>query len=142
MMPLGPRKPGAAVAVLFALACDPAVGTTVRLTPSPSPAASIAMRGGAMREAALEAVGRVARDFGLDAVSEAETSCDREWLFRGSRTQTGLAICATLRGPDEVELSIGEFITRRWSPRGDSLRRTVGDTLARYGTVVILNPRS
>ena len=121
------------------LACDPVVGTTLRLTPSPVAAESITMRGDGMREAALEAVSRVAQDFGLEAVSKRETSCYRQWVFRGSRSQTGLHICATLRGDHEVELLVGEFFGSRWSPRGDSLRRTVRDTLARYGTVTVLN---
>jgi hypothetical protein len=123
---------------LLLLGCDPAVGMTLRLTPSPVLPSVAVSQAQHPDEAALEALDRVAQVFGLDKLPEGGgNTCDAQWLLSGSRRQTGLAICATRSDDGNLEVSVGEFFASHWSPRGDSLRRAVADTLARYGQVRI-----
>ena len=127
------------IIALTGLACDPAIGTTLRLTPSPPPADTSMSPARPGADAAFEAVGRVARAFGLAPAPDSDrtTSCVQQWLRPGNRRQTAISICARRRQDGVAEVVIGEAVTTRWSPLGDSLRRAVADTLARYGRVSI-----
>ena len=121
---------------LVVTGCDPAISSSLRVTPVSSPSAD----GGALRSNALTAVERLALQFGLAPAEGRSEGCERVWVAynypRGPRqVRGGLSVCV-LRSTDErLEVRIGEGITTCWSPKADSLRRALADTLASFGSV-------
>ena len=131
----------------IALACDPLVARTLRLTPSPAPrgdstVASIEAR----HRDALAASDRLAVRFGLEPAPPSG-DCARSWRLPYHRRRevppwsNGLSICVESVTTDALEVQISE-IARQWSPKGDSLQRMFADTFARYGTVVTVRALS
>jgi len=132
------RRCGLAIAAaLFVLGCDPVVSRTIRLTPSPAVSVASGSDSGGSRSEALAAVERIARQFGLTPIaSRNPRNCTHQWesevyQFRSSRLRLGISATPTTDG--QLEVSVAEFITTCWSPKGDSLRIALADTLARFG---------
>ncbi len=133
------------VLTLLALlgACDPVVGSTLRLLPAPTATggdtADAARR--SQSRSALLAVERLALRFGL-APYEDPSRCARAWaLPYHVRTDAGkrhgaLHLCAILPADGALQVHLGEGPASAWSAKGDSLRRELTDTLARYGRVI------
>jgi hypothetical protein len=122
-------------------ACDPVVGSTLRLLPPLAVAGdtSYAVRSAQLTEA-LRATGRLALRFGL-APHRHSGRCTRAWsLSSYARTDPGkrhgtLQLCATLSSDGALQVHLREGPSVDWSAKGDSLRRELADTLARYGRV-------
>ena len=128
------------VAASVVLGCDPVVNRTLSLTPS-----SAGMSSGvqAATSEALSAVERVARGFGLNPIASVDPrNCQHRWesdSYRHGNRNLRLSVCATPTQSGELEVRIAEFITSCWTPKGDSLRVAVADTLARFGPTRDLN---
>ena len=112
-------------------------GRVTRLYFNPTPVSTdttVAQRHATPVEA-LAAVERLAVRFGLAPRPGDLGECAGAWLARnydGGRVQQ-LHICA-LPAPDGgLQVVVTEFVG--WSPRSDSLRYALADTLARFGTV-------
>ena len=127
------------VGAAFVLGCDPAVNQTVQLTPSPAAPVTSASDSAVSQYEAIAAVGRIAREFGLIPIKSRDPrNCTHQWQsepyrFRGLRMQVG--ICATPMTDGRLEVTVSEVITSCWSPKGESVRTTVLDSLARFGQV-------
>ena len=123
-------------AVLLLVACDPGVYAKVRLTPSAGPTdASPTARAGEP----VAAMGQVALRFGLILDSLQSDSVTRNW--DGPVEANGhsrLYVRATRTAGGQVTVLVGEMYTDVWSPRGDSLRRAVADTLRYFGALTPL----
>jgi hypothetical protein len=122
---------------LLLLGCDPVVSNTLRLTPSPVAVAdSVTVQAGATRADALAAVERLALTYGLQPQSEFPKRCTREWRSGPTgQYRLRLYMCAVVPPGGGLDVQLSEYITDRWSPKGDSLRRALADTLARFGSV-------
>jgi hypothetical protein len=131
---------------LVVISCDPVVTTTFRLTPSPAVREEVSDSGRAesdsLRPNAIAAVTRIALRFGLTTATPGR--CQRSWvLWAPDRTDEGrrhgsVYICVgTLAdGTLQVMLTEGPPNTE-WSPKADSLRRALADTLGRFGIVAV-----
>ena len=116
--------------------CDPAIATSLRVAPASSPPVD----GAALRSDALAAVERVSLRFGLAPAEGRSEGCDRAWTAynypRAPRqVRGGLSVCVLSSVDHHFEVRIAEGITSSWSPKADSLRRALTDTLARFGSV-------
>ena len=115
-------------------ACDPVVHDTLRVTPVNQASGASASAGPAD---VLSAVEHVALRFGLKPDQSGTDSVTRTW--RGPAYEKGrpqqLYVYANRAADGMVTVTVGEIITRTWSPRGDSLRRAITDTLQRFGSV-------
>lgn len=130
--------------VLLALlgACEPDARSTLRLHPAPAGASGDTsdVARSARRAEALLAVEHLALRFGL-APHRNPGRCARAWtLSYYARTDAGkphgtLHVCATLASDGALQVHLAEGRGGGWSARGDSLRRELADTLARYGRV-------
>lgn len=130
------------LAIPLLTACDPGVGAIVRLTPSRAPQTdSLAPPGSRAAEAAI---GRLALQFGLGSESEKTGGCREQWAIRnypgGPGKHNYLVLCL-MPAEGIVQVRLIEGITTRWSPKGDSLRLALIDTLARFGSVEVRQPR-
>lgn len=131
---------------LVFVSCDPVQSTTLHLTPSPVVRNVVSDSGRAeadsSRANAIAAVTRIAVRFGLTTATPRQ--CQRYWiLWAPDRTDEGrphgsLHICVdTLTdGTLQVNLAEGPPNTA-WSPKADSLRRALVDTLGRFGIVAV-----
>jgi len=122
--------------VLLLVGCDPAVASSFRLTPAPT----VLALSEPVRANALAAVARLALRYGLAPYEGGDKECERVWFAynypRAPRqVRGGLSVCALLPADGSLEIRIAEGITKRWSPKADSLRHALADTLARFGTV-------
>jgi hypothetical protein len=121
---------------LLLAACEPVVSSRLRLAPAPTTADSATARIGAAPSEALAAVERLAVAYGLRPESGFPKECAREWRSGPSGPQRlRLYICASAPTQGGLEVRLSEYITSRWTLRGDSLRRALADTLARFGAV-------
>lgn len=128
------------------VACDPVMISRLRLMPTvartdsarsdTASQSTITLRG-----EAIAAVERLARRFGLESTKP--KGCDRNWQM-GVRARTDserphgtLTICAELPLDGSVEIRLIEGPTTAWSPKADSLRRALADTLKQFGAIKI-----
>ena len=123
--------------VLLLAGCDPAIATNLHLSPTPAVSGD-SMRSKDVRSDALAAVERIALGFGLEPIKGLD--CNRAWRATGYRRAPGqprgsMVVCVMFPADGSLVVRVGEGITNRWSPRGDSLRSTLTDTLARFGSV-------
>jgi hypothetical protein len=133
-----PRNFGVLALALLVSACDPIVRVTLLLAPAAPRVRDLTAtaRDSAAPIAtpvALEAVERVAAQFGLKRLPP--DGCSHAWEGPGFSGHTHLSICATMLPNGDLRLWLSEGITRRWSARGDSLRRVLEDTLGQFGRV-------
>jgi hypothetical protein len=122
--------------VLFMVACDQVVRTSLRLPRAPATADSIRAQPNAMRTDPIAAVERLALAYGLHGEAQFPKECAREWRsgpYSQRRPPMRLYICVKLLPEGGLEVQLSELLTPRWSPRGDSLRRALADSLARFG---------
>ena len=128
------------------VACDPVQSTTLRLTPSPVvrnvPSDSGRVEADSLRASAIAAVTRIALRFGLTTATPRQ--CQRYWVLWGpDRTDEGrrhgsVHICVDTLTDGTLQVSLGEGPPNTaWSPRADSLRRALVDTLGRFGSVAV-----
>jgi hypothetical protein len=130
------------------LACSP-VAATLRLTASPAAPRNIPwVERETPQSAALGAVDRVALRFGLAQEAPWPGECARVWRLAGYTRPTAdgarkalgeLFVCVVPPFGDTLEVNVAETHTTQWSPKGDSLRRALADTLAQYGALRIIN---
>ena len=129
----------AGFALIF-VACDPMMYSSVRV--APAAAAGDTAHTEAQRGGAVAAVGRLASQFGLTPGARYKPECVDTWRAAGYRRGDGekapgnIILCVVLHADGEIELRIAETYSGRWSPKADSLRRAITDTLAQFGTVV------
>jgi hypothetical protein len=115
------------------IACDPIVDSSFRLAPAAT-APGVAAQAAQVPREALAAVEGLARQFGLAEEASDPKSCVRAW--RGERYRRGLQqlfLCVGPPTPEGVRARLSELLTTSWTPRGDSLRRALADSVARYG---------
>jgi hypothetical protein len=109
----------------------------LRLPPAPG-TVSHALAVGDQHEA-LTAVQRLALRFGLRPDSTKAWSPAQAWVIRTYFRPGGGALRLRLEAtpcPDGgLDVHLSEFITKQWTPKGDSLRRALADTLAQFGAV-------
>ena len=117
----------------FLAGCDPAVNTTLRLTPKP-----VSDTLGAASRSTLAdptgAVGDVALRFGLHATSE---QCSHTWRgkVRPGNHPEQFWICVQEDTGGSWRVEVAELLSGRWSPMGDSLRQEVATALRLFGVV-------
>jgi hypothetical protein len=119
------------VVVLLVASCDPLVHDTFRVSPragradAPTAARPLDVLGG---------VDAVARRFGLQPTQAQSDGGTRNWSGPvEANAHTRLSVRAVRAADGRVTVTVGEMFTNRWSPRGDSLRRAVADTLRVLG---------
>ena len=108
------------LAVAFLAACDPLVHETLRVSPGREPAIAAA------------AIGPVALRFGLQPYAGRSETAPGTRAWQGPIEANGhsqLYIRAVSASDGGLTVTVGEMFTNRWSPRGDSLRRAIADTL-------------
>ena len=110
--------------------------TTLSVIPSPSGSADSAHASSITQStSAVAAVDRMALRYGLSPRPGPNASCVGAWMAK-DYDRTGpqqLHICARSTPAGTLEVIITEFVG--WSPKVDSLRHELADTLARFGTV-------
>jgi hypothetical protein len=130
------------IAVAFLVAgCDPVVSSRLRLTPSPEAAvdSTTARRRNEYTDA-LAAVERLALHSGLDS-EPADPGCTRSWRNEPiGYSIRRLYLCVSVPADSGFAVDLWEFISDRWSPKGDSLRRALADTLARSVPSTVNDP--
>jgi hypothetical protein len=137
----------AVVLILVLFACDPGKSITFRVVPSPSVQANSALAARDSIQAAGAAVGRLALHFGLPPYPEKPVECEQAWLISGyprgnsQRALGNLFLCTVTPADGTLEVRLSETLTTRWSPKGDSVRRALADTLTRFGRVGISGER-
>jgi hypothetical protein len=121
------------VGVALLLACDSVVASRLQLTP-----AAPAVESARSNADALAAVDRLAVQFGLGPETTDPRRCARAWRsapYRYRNVDLWLYMCARVPTADTLELYLAEALTTCWSPKGDSLRVALADTLAHYGNL-------
>lgn len=123
--------------VMLMVACDPSVGAIFELSP-PSPPRS----GDADVEEAIALVSAIAQRYRMMEV-EPPRFYGRDALasFRSESSDLRTTSLVLLQGPSGLEFRVGEFLTDDWTPRGDSLRQTMRDTLIVHYGPRISQPR-
>ena len=130
---------------LFVVACDPMMYESFGLAPTPG-TSSAAVQTAAEHADAVAAVGRVASQFGLTPGASYRPECLNTWRTSGYRHADGrkalgdILVCAIVPANGEFKIRIAETYSGRWSPKADSLRQSLTDTLARFGTIVNRTP--
>ena len=115
------------VALLFVAACDPNVHDTFRVSPA---AVRTDQAPTLQPQDALERVAIVASRFGLELQPAQSDSSVRNWRSSVETHRPTPLSVRTVRAADGgVTVTVREMFTNRWSPRGDSLRRAIADTL-------------
>ena len=123
------------IGALLLMGCDRFQRSEVVLTPSARVTADsiIAALPGAS-PSVMRAIERLALGSGLSAVNA--SGCARSWeLERLGQPYGNLHVCVNPRPKGELEVRIIEGPTTVWSPKADSLRRSIMDTLQQYGNI-------
>lgn len=127
---------------LLVMACDPVVYSTLRLEPAKALAGAPADTSThAASQQALDALESIVLRFGLTReISSESRTCPHAW--RGPQTLRRpqfLSLCARESPTGRLDVRVAEVLTSRWSAQGDSLRRAITDTLARFGKVEVVS---
>jgi len=121
-------------------ACDPARISTLRVTPVSPESNSSAPPFDRLR--AVAALDHVSAVFGL--VSQNAKNCIRAYhvshlvpLTPERSSQRDLSLCITQASDTAFGVRVVEFITFDWSPKADSLRTMLADSLSAVGIVSV-----
>ena len=125
--------------VLSVLGCDPVMSQRFRVSPAPDTATGRSVARGLVNSTgALRMLHGVAEQYGLLHLAPSRSGCTQEWHLQDHFPDVEfLVLCAQVHADSVLEVWISEGITSRWTPKGDSLRRALTDSLARFGLVPV-----
>ena len=130
-----------AIATVLIAGCTPVVRSSLRVTPMVTP--DLSTTAPSPRPAdAMAAVERLAVRFGLKLDENKGPTGPKTWrgpAYTSNRAQR-LRIYAHLGSDGAFNATVSESATTQWSPRGDSLRQALADTLTCFGVLATKPP--
>ena len=124
------------IAVVLVTGCDFIVRTSLRVVPPPPATVDTTVHGRSPVDA-MAAVERLALRFGLTPEENKSATGPKSWrgpAYKGSGARK-LYVYASVGGDGVLSVDVSEILTTHWSPRGDSLRKALADTLRDFGSL-------